>query len=88
MFSIAQVTRTTKARTDAGSTMSIPWSVRTQSGMAGGTSRQASVTLIIETQSDTVEDVRMLVQAAPALLAALEMALEWMENSVESEHGF
>lgn len=52
------------------------WTVRTISGSAGGLSREARVTLEVNCTSDTIEDVRQLVEAAPELLAALQAMLQ------------
>lgn len=47
-----------------------PWLVRTVTGYAGGSGSEsnASVTLQIQTQSNTVEEVRQKVEALPELL--------------------
>jgi len=50
--------------------------VFTASGVAGGPSRKATVNIRIDGRSDTVEEVRQLVAAAPDLLSALEHAAE------------
>ena len=61
-----------------------PWTVKSVSGFAGGTKRKAGVTLYIETESDTVEDVRRMVDSTPDLLAACEAALRYRK---QTHHG-
>ena len=60
-----------------------PWTVKSVSGFAGGTKRKAGVTLYIETESDTVEDVRRMVESTPDLLAACELIYGMYEWSIK-----
>ena len=54
------------------------WKVTTISGAAGGVTRDAIVNLRIKTKSDTVEPVRLKVEAVPDMLYALEeLVSEW-----------
>lgn len=62
-----------------------PWTVKTISGAAGGTSRQATVNLQINTEADTVEEVRRAVEALPDLLkmnANLLEALKELDRAI------
>lgn len=57
-----------------------PWAVRAVSGSAGGLERLAVVNLRVTCNADTVEEVRALADAAPDLLAALELAMLFAEK--------
>ena len=52
------------------------WRVQTISGYAGGGSREAGATFMINTEADTVQEMWLLVQAAPELLEVLKRTLE------------
>ena len=58
-----------------------PWKVRTVSGAAGGITRTAIINLEIKTKSDTVEEIRQLVEATPDLLIACEQAFAILKAS-------
>jgi len=50
------------------------WNVFVRSGAAGGVTREATINLTIQTEADTVEEVRAKVEALPDLIEALD---EW-----------
>ena len=49
------------------------WKVETEAGVAGGLSRKGEARFLVRCdEADTVEGMRLLAEAAPRLLAALE----------------
>ena len=52
------------------------WKVKTICGYAGGNSQDAMLNCEIETKSDTVDEIRQKVEAAPDLLEACQYALK------------
>lgn len=60
-----------------------PWKVRVIAGSAGGIGRQASVTLQVDTLSDTVEQVRCAVEAVPQLVCACQVGADELRATME-----
>jgi hypothetical protein len=54
--------------------------VRTISGVAGLSSVDSRINVTVEGKFDSVEEARLLIQAAPDLLAALKDTLEAMDS--------
>ena len=54
------------------------WIVETISGVAGGKDRIATVNVRIKCLSDTCEEIRTLISAAPELLEACKTAECWL----------
>ena len=57
------------------------WSVKTYSGYAGGISREARATLVVDTLADTVESIRIKVEAVPKMIELLKR----LTNPVEGD---
>lgn len=57
-------------------TQQTPWLIETISGAAGGFSNGDVATLRVTTRAATVEEIRAKVAALPALLEALEVAVD------------
>lgn len=58
--------------------------VHAVAGAAGGYTRKARVTLIVEGRADTVEAIRHLCEAAPRALAAAATLIENMDSHLTS----
>jgi adenosine deaminase len=61
------------------------WKVKTVSGHAGGVSRKAGVTLFVECEADTVEEVRAKVASAPELLEQCQKMLEVIQMGMSDK---